>query len=199
MSPGRGDGPFLPALQAVEGLIRAGGPPVLVAVDGRCGSGKTGLGALLGRTFSCAVFHMDDFYLPAERRMPDWAADPGGNMDLARFRREVLLPAKAGKSVLYRPYGCREDRLLPPVSVPPAPLAVVEGSYSQHPALADLYDLRIFLTCSREEQARRLRAREGERFRAFEARWIPMEERYFRVCGLPGDGALVLDTTDLFA
>lgn len=39
--------------------------PVLVALDGRCGSGKTTLAAQLARQFPQSItVHTDDFYLP---------------------------------------------------------------------------------------------------------------------------------------
>ena len=60
---------FAPALQAVADLDAG----ALVAVDGRCGSGKTTLGALLAAVFGCAVVHTDDYYLPFARRAPGWA------------------------------------------------------------------------------------------------------------------------------
>ena len=41
----------------------------------------------------------------------------------------------------------------------PTALSVIDGSYSHHPILAENYDLKIFLTCGKEEQARRLRIR----------------------------------------
>lgn len=34
---------------------------VIVAIDGRCGSGKTTLAAKLQKQLHCSVFHMDDF------------------------------------------------------------------------------------------------------------------------------------------
>ena len=74
---------------------------------------------------------------------------------------------------------------------------MVEGSYSHHKELAGLYDLKIFLTCSLQTQTERLRAREGERFRAFEQTWIPLEEAYIARYDI-GSGGLLMDTTSWF-
>lgn len=71
----------------------------------------------------------------------------------------------------------------------------MEGSYSCHPTLADCYDLKVFVTCSREEQARRLLAREGERYSGFTARWIPLEEGYFAKFQIEQTVDFILDTT----
>ena len=48
-------------------------PAVLVALDGRCGSGKTTLSAQLAERFPQSItVHTDDFYLPPEENsLPD--------------------------------------------------------------------------------------------------------------------------------
>ena len=51
------------------------------------------------------------------------------------------------------------------------------------------------MTCSREEQARRLLAREGERYSGFTARWIPLEEGYFAKFQIEQTVDFILDTT----
>ena len=170
--------------------------PVLVALDGRCGSGKTTLAAQLARQFPQSItVHTDDFYLPPASRMANWEQIPCANMDIQRLRDEVVAPARAGQAFSYLAYSCREGAYLPPRPLGPAPLVIVEGSYSCHPTLADCYDLKVFVTCSKEEQARRLLAREGERYSGFTARWIPLEEGYFAKFQIEQTVDFILDTT----
>lgn len=188
---------YFPLLLQISALAECGAPAI-VAIDGRCGSGKTALSGLLQRLFACNVLHMDDFYLPFSKRAPDWEQIPGGNMDFERFLREILMPAKAGKAICYRPFDCQTGQMLKTALLPPRMLTVVEGSYSQHPLLAGLYKLKIFLTCSKEEQTRRLQTREGSGYDAFENRWIPMEEQYFNNCGVEKNTAISLDTSDFW-
>lgn len=172
--------------------------PVLIALDGRCGSGKTTLAVQLAEQFpGSAVFHTDDYYLPPAQRIRNWAETPCANMDLTRLREEVLVPAQAGAAVRSRAYSCREGAYLPEQCVPPAPLYILEGSYSHHPILAGFYDLKVFVTCSKEEQARRLQAREGERYENFVRRWIPLEEAYFAQCRIEALADRLWDTTNL--
>ena len=160
-------------------------PAVLVALDGRCGSGKTTLSERLAERFPQSItVHTDDFYLPPSRRVTGWEKIPCANMDIQRLRDEVVTPARAGQAFSYRAYSCREGAYLPPRPLGPAPLVIVEGSYSHHPSLAPYYDIRIFVTCSPDEQARRLRRREGERYSNFVERWIPLEEGYFAQYGI---------------
>ena len=167
-------------IHCLELLLANAAAPVVLALDGRCGSGKTTMATALAEQFpDSIVLHTDDFYLPPADRVPGWEQTPCANMDLARLRDEVLAPARAGKPVLYRAYSCREGAYLPPRPLGSAPLVIVEGSYSHHPSLAPYYDIRIFVTCSPDEQARRLRRREGGRYSNFVERWIPLEEGYF--------------------
>ena len=172
--------------------------PLFVGIDGRCGSGKSSLAAAIAEKVPCAVFHMDDFYLPFSRRAQNWEQTPGGNIDFARLFEECITPALAGKTVLYRAYNCPDDALKPAIPVSPCGIYLVEGSYSLHPALAAPYALTVFLHCSKEVQAQRLRRREGAHFKAFETRWIPMEERYFAAYPVQQNATFTLDTDDLF-
>ncbi len=168
---------------------------VLVAIDGRCGSGKTTLAARLQAELPCRVFHMDDFFLQPHQRTPERLQTPGENVDHERFLQEVLLPAARGEAVIYRPYLCAQQALGQAVSVPSARLTIVEGSYACHPALWPYYHLRIFLTVDPREQLRRIEARSGpEKLRQFVDRWIPLEKQYFRAFSLPERCDLLLTT-----
>jgi len=182
------------ALSKIKSLMEKGNP-VIAAIDGRCGSGKTYLAKLIGTLFPCNILHMDDFYLPFEKRSRDWTEIPAGNMDLERFLSEVLCPIKTGKQVLYRPYSCKENKIGEAIRLKPCNLTVVEGSYSHHPLLASEYDLTIFLTCSKTEQRKRLQIREGDRFPMFEKQWIPLEENYLRHYSIETNSHLVIDTS----
>lgn len=108
--------------------------PVLVALDGRCGSGKTTLAAQLARQFPQSIIvHTDDFYLPPASRVANWEQIPCANMDLERLRAQVLTPARAGQAIPYRAYSCQAGAYLPEQCFAPQPLVIVEGSYSCHP------------------------------------------------------------------
>ena len=170
--------------------------PLVLALDGRCGSGKTTLANALAKQFpTSTTLHTDDFYLPPDRRVPGWEKTPCANMDLARLRDEALRPAYAGQPVQYRAYSCREGAYQPVQELAAQPLVILEGSYSHHPLLTGYETLRVFLTCSREEQTRRLQAREGERYANFAARWVPLEEGYFAQYKIEKAADFVLDTT----
>ena len=170
--------------------------PLVLALDGRCGSGKTTLAAALAAQFPASItLHTDDFYLPPAQRVPGWEHIPCANMDLARLRDETLAPAHTGQPVPYRAYSCREGAYLPVQQLAAQPLVILEGSYSLHPLLTPYEPVRVFLTCSKAEQTRRLQAREGERYANFAARWIPLEEAYFAKYRIEEAADFVVDTT----
>ena len=170
--------------------------PLVLALDGRCGSGKTTLADGLTRQFPASiVLHTDDFYLPPAQRVRGWERTPCANMDLIRLRDEALRPAYEGQPVLYRAYSCRAGAYQPVQELAAPPLVILEGSYSHHPLLAGYETLQVFVTCSKEEQTRRLQAREGERYANFAARWIPLEEGYFAQYRIEETTDLAVDTT----
>ena len=167
---------------------------LLIAIDGRCGCGKSSLGAELAESLDANLFHMDDFYLPFRDRQEHWEEIPAGNMDLIRFRTEVLEPALNGQKVLYRAFSCPQRRYLEEKQMLPRRVNIVEGSYSQHPLLADAYDIKLFVTAEKSIQDARLRAREGDHYKAFEEIWIPMEEHYFRYFSIENNADCIIRT-----
>lgn len=179
------------------------GKPLMIAIDGRCGSGKTTLASLLREKLEAAagegvnLFHMDDFYLRREQRTEERLREPGGNVDRERFLEEVLMPLAENRAFSYRPITHPLFEFKEPVFVEPAPFAIIEGSYSCHPELRKYYDLRVFLTIGAEEQKQRILRRNGEeKLRMFEELWIPLEELYFSCCGTESSCDLVFDMSD---
>ena len=152
---------------------------VLVAIEGKCTSGKTTLATALARIYDCNLFHMDDFFLRPEQRTPERFAQIGGNVDYERFTEEVLLPLKTGLPFSYRPFDCSTFTLAQPVAVTPKKLSIIEGTYSLHPYFNDPYDLKILLTVSEDLQRQRVLQRPAFLHDRFFQQWIPMENRYF--------------------
>ena len=170
------------ALEAAKtqiGLLLAEKDSVIVAIDGKCTSGKTTLAARLAEIYDCNVFHMDDFFLRPEQRTPERFAEVGGNVDYERFREAVVLPLLSGRDFSYRPFDCKTLTLRGPVPVTPKRLNIIEGTYSMHPYFGDPYDLKILLTVDEETQRKRILERPAFLHKRFFEEWIPMENRYF--------------------
>ena len=167
---------------------------IIVAIDGKCTSGKTTLATRLAEIYDCNVFHMDDFFLRPEQRTPERFAEPGGNVDYERFAEEVLAPLKKGEYFSYRPFDCSTFTLAQPVTVTPKKLNIIEGTYSLHPFFGQIYDLKIILTVSEDVQRRRILERPAFLHQRFFEAWIPMENGYFDHFhpDKPSDGAEVI-------
>ncbi len=186
---------FSPAVQAIETIVAQRKGPVIVAVDGRCASGKSTFAELCGKFFrNCNIFHMDDFFLPPEMRIPERLEVPGGNVHYERVEREILLPLSQGKGGVYRPFDCSVVEFGSEKSFEVKPLNILEGSYTLHPVLAPYSHLKIFLTCSPALQRKRLERRSPEKLHQFETRWIPLEEAYFEACLGPKSYDLMIKT-----
>jgi uridine kinase len=153
---------------------------LLIAIDGRCGAGKSTLAASIKYIRGCNVIPMDHFFLRPEQRTAGRLEEPGGNIDHERFYNEALIPLKQGVDFSYRPYDCRIQKLLDLISIKSCSINIVEGTYSCHPSLIGYYDLRIFMSVEKMEQLRRIEQRNGEAgVSAFANKWIPLEELYF--------------------
>lgn len=185
--------PLLPLLTAIDGKL-AEGTPLILAIEGGAASGKTTLAETLRKIYGCNVFHMDDFFLRPEQRTAQRLSAPGENVDHERFLEEVLTPLQEGRSVTFRRYDCHTQSLCPAVTVPPAPLTVVEGSYCCHDSLYDAYGLRCFLRISPDLQRRRIEGRNTPEFQQrFFDTWIPMEQRYHQAFSIPERCDIILE------
>lgn len=165
----------------------------IVALDGRCASGKSTLAEDAAEIAGAGIVHMDDFFLPPALRTPERLAAPGGNVHHERFAREVLPALRQGGPFRYTRFDCSRMALADAREVGQAPLILVEGAYSCHPALGDYMDLRVFSDVEPDLQMARIRVRNGEAgAENFRTRWIPMEEAYFSAFSIREKADLIL-------
>jgi uridine kinase/predicted membrane protein len=164
---------YLDAFASIDKRIREkrSDKPLVIAIDGRCGAGKTTLAANLALVYDCPVIPMDNFF----------PQDDGNevNIDISRFKAEVLTKLSAGESFEYKPFDCGSGELAAPVAVTPGKAVIIEGSYSTYPEFADYIDLKIFMSVTPEQQLRRIKLRNPEQAEIFKKKWIPLEEEYF--------------------
>lgn len=172
---------FAPVVTALRELAKdESKKQILVALDGRCASGKSTLGSYLQEIFEANLFHMDDFFLQQHQRTEIRLAEIGGNVDYERFQTEVIDSLIRGESVAYRRFDCKRMELLDEIRIPVKRINLIEGSYCMHPHFGDIYDLRVFTDIGSEQQIENIRQRNGEtQLGAFRERWIPKEEAYF--------------------
>ena len=123
--------------------------PLLVAVDGRGGSGKSTFAQQLIAALTAAgaglvtLVPLDGYVLNA--REEDWLALPGRpelrvphRVEVERLRREVLVPLRAGAPGHYR--GCEwwDPTSVEEFEVPAQGVVVVEGCYGVMAGLREL-------------------------------------------------------------
>ncbi|ETP73213.1 uridine kinase [Lachnospiraceae bacterium JC7] len=180
---------FQPAVDAINDLLEdedyMDEEVLIIAIDGRSGSGKTVLADFLAKKFDANVFHMDDFFLQSNQRTEERLSEVGGNVDYERFREEVLIPLWYGDPVAYRPFDCKTmeiDKEKEQI-IKPKRINIIEGSYSLHPYFGEPYQLRIFCDIDEESQLENIKARIGENneiMERFKNEWIPKEEEYIK-------------------
>ncbi len=165
---------------------------VLVAIEGACTSGKTTLADEFKEIYDCNIFHIDDFFLPFDMRNEERMNEIGGNVHYERFSDEVLSFILKGTPFSYGKFDCKSGTLAEKIFVQPKKLNIVEGVYSMHPKFGDIYDLKIFLKISKEEQIERLKLRSPEKLQRFLSEWIPKENAYFEKFGIKQNCDIVL-------
>lgn len=163
--------------QRAAGLER----PLIVAVDGRSGVGKSTLAQKLAGALEAALIEGDDFYAgglelrddsPASRAAAciDWTRQ-SSVLEALRNRREAVWRAFDWESF--------DGRLVDSATrLRPEPIVILEGVYSARPELAQLMDVSILLRIPEADRIKRLVAREGI-IGPWERQWHEAEEYYF--------------------
>jgi para-aminobenzoate synthetase len=166
--------------------------PLLVAIDGASGSGKSALAALVVKPLGAALVPSDDFFA-AQLTDADWDARSAAEraadaVDWRRLRAEALEPLLAGRPARWYPFdfsgGPRPDGTYGfstrAEARAPGPVVVLEGAYAGRPELADLIDWSVLVDAPMEVRHVRLARREAARFlSAWHARWDAAELWYF--------------------
>jgi uridine kinase len=177
--------------------------PLVVAIDGRSGAGKSTVARWLGSELEAVVVEADDFY--AGGSDVEWAARTPAErveqvIDWRRLRHEALAPLAAGRAAAWRPFDFERgagfaDRI---IARQPAPVVILDGAYSARPELADLVDLAVLVQASTDRVRRaRLLAREGAAFMAaWHTLWDAAEDLYFSQIRPPESFDLIVTTTD---
>ena len=200
ITPGRNDQLELPiGMQAISQIlaavqhIRSSRPgPIVVALDGGSGAGKSTVAEMLQRQTTVALVKLDDFFnikVPvAEWGIRSVEQRLAEVFDWERVRLEALGPLREGRPGRWRafdflsgldPDGCYHLQV-GVTEVAAAPVIVLDGAYSASPWLTDLVDLAVLIEVSDGERHRRLTKREGPAFLAgWHAIWDAVETHYF--------------------
>lgn len=172
---------YIPILQNVENTLKSK-KRCVIAIDGKCGSGKTTLAQIIGSVYNCPIISMDDFFLPQNLRSEKRYAEPGGNVHYERFIEEVIKPLESGADEFsYRVFDCSKmDYRSDKIHINANGLIIIEGTYSHRPEFLRAYDYKILTTIDAKQQKERIISRNGiDGYNMFEKKWIPLENAYF--------------------
>jgi uridine kinase len=193
-------------VDAIRRLLTRHTRPVLVAIDGASGAGKSTFAFWLANQLKAALIQSDDFFAATisnaewDARTPEQRAT--GAIDWQQVRVEALEPLLAGKPAKWHAFdfvaGVRPDGTYAlrsdVVEREPASVIVLDGAYSTGGALADIIDLSVLVDAARKVRHDRLQAREDpELLAAWHARWDAAEEVYFSQIRPPSSFDLVVD------
>ena len=187
-----------PLIDRLRSEIAQRDTPLFVALDGRSGSGKSTIAAVVADALGTdvrghavvTVIEGDQFYGGGSgetwhrKSVEEKVAQV---IDWQRQRLLLIALRDIGVATWLAFDWESEDwdaDVVPfaPESVQSSATAVVllEGAYSARPELSDLLDLLVLLEVPRELRRAQLLAREGEAYRTeWEGRWQSAEEHYF--------------------
>lgn len=181
-------------IEEIENLIkdRDCQGQIVISIDGPCGGGKTTLANEIEKRLGYNILHMDDFYLPFDKRDKNWMNIIAGHMDFDRLITTVLKPYKEKRKTNYISYDCHSDKYLQEIPIDLDRFLVIEGSYTSHPALKEFVDVKIFVDIDSEEQVKRLTKRNPKVVDKFLSMWVPFENRYFEELSIKNKSDLVV-------
>jgi Uridine kinase len=192
--------------------------PTRVAIDGRSAAGKTTLADELAEAIGrlnrgVLRASIDDFHRPGHKYRSirgEWTPETyyEQGYDYSRFSNLVLQPLGPGgsRSCCTAIWDSYNDAAIPEKrqQVNNRDIAIVEGVFLQHPALAADWDLVIWLNIDFETMVNRAKQRDvqwvgsvkivEERYRRH---WIPTHELYERITGAPSHAHAYIDNRNL--
>ena len=159
-------------LNKIEG-IHKNKEPVLVAIDGVGGSGKTTLAQQLHtRLKNSTIIQLDDFYSPKLKQV-----------DIERLKNQVLIPLYSHEEAKYQIYEWKTDSYSSGHTLLPKGLIIFEGVFSLDKEIRNFYDYKIWIDYPADLGFKRGVNRDIKRdgidnSDKWKNIWMPLEEQY---------------------
>ena len=149
-----------------------GTQPVLIAVDGFSGAGKTTLAtelaAALRTHHSVSLFHLEDVY-------PGWDGLADG---IEYFRHNVAEPLAAGRAAVWQAWDWTESRYAGERRTEPAEIIIFEGVGSSCAAVRSLLHAAVWVSAPAELRREQALARDGDTYAPHWERWAAQERSW---------------------
>lgn len=146
--------------------------PVIIAVDGRSGAGKTTLAielaARLREHHKVSLFHLEDIY-------PGWNGLAAG---IERYVTTVLAPLRRGEAADWVSWDWEKHYDGPNRVTLPAEIVIVEGVGAAAGAARPLLDAVIWAESSDDERRTRALTRDGGTYEPFWDQWAAQEQEW---------------------
>ncbi|MDQ0736140.1 aminodeoxychorismate synthase component I [Arthrobacter agilis] len=147
-------------------------PPLLIAVDGRSGAGKTTLAvelaALLREHHSVSLFHLEDIY-------PGW---DGLDAGIGRYVERVLTPLRAGRTARWNAWDWVRGEDGAERTTAAAEIVLLEGVGAAAAAARDRLDAVIWVEADAAVRRRTAIERDGDAYAPYWQRWAEQEDRW---------------------
>jgi uridine kinase len=168
-------------LANIQSLPQLEARPLIIAISGFGGSGKTTLASKLKADLVDAeMICIDSFSNHEWRRNADW-----DNFDRERFAREILKPARLNDFPLTYAHVPWPGQVADPaIKVPQARYLIVEGCSIFHPDLLQYYDYKIWVDCPLKQATKRGMWRDrhvhkNEQDYYWQNIWMPNERDFY--------------------
>ena len=156
-------------VRAARGARPVAGRTVVVAVDGRSGSGKTLLGTAVAHDLACPVVHLDAVY-------PGWDGLADG---VALVTTHVLEPLARGEQAAYPRWDWMRSRPGRTIEVDAGPHLVLEGCGALVPPAGAYAAVRVWVDAPTEVRKERALSRDGETYAPHWDRWAAQEDAVY--------------------
>ncbi|MGI5272811.1 uridine kinase family protein [Nonomuraea sp. CA-218870] len=161
------------------------GPVRLVAVDGPAGSGKTTYADALATRLGCQAVHADDFPVPWDEGPATW---------FAALFDQVLEPLRQGRPGGFRRYDWVLGAYAEPVTVPVAPVLIIEGVGTARKSAAHLLACAVWLEAPDDVRLQRVLERDGPGLEERWREWFAAERAWFAADDTRSRADLIIST-----
>lgn len=166
------DNELAPILAAISKISLLKSTPILLAIDGPAGSGKTSLANQLSNELNSATtIHMDDLYNGWEDAL---------TATLTRHLEEwILVPLTQEASVKYQKFDWTGGEYGPPVEIRDIELLILEGVGAAQARIRNQADLTIWIEVGAQIGLARVLDRDGTQILPYMLKWQERESAHF--------------------